>query len=72
MDDAILRFQSVATLKPEWIENRYYLALAYSKKDAKTLKPQIIEQLEAACALPATNLSDQKALADAQSMRKKY
>ncbi|KAI6202780.1 hypothetical protein M3Y94_00479900 [Aphelenchoides besseyi] len=72
MDEAIEKFQKVADLKPDWIENLLYLAKAFIGKSAKQYKSELAKVLKQCVELTPTNAADRQAQEEAKPLLKKY
>ncbi|KAI6207265.1 hypothetical protein M3Y99_01853600 [Aphelenchoides fujianensis] len=72
MEEAIEKFEKVAELKPDWIENFLYLAKAYIAKDPKGNKQKIADALKKCVELQPANASDRAAQEEAKGLIKKY
>jgi hypothetical protein len=59
-------------LKPEWIENRLYLAKALIAKDAKANKQDIARELKEAASTTPDNNADRQAHEEVKKLAKKY
>lgn len=72
MEEAIEKFERVAELAPDMIENHLYLAKAYIAKDAKANRAPIVAALERATNINPKDASGRRAHDEAATLLKKY